>query len=83
MKPEDIYKDFYKAMLEDPACKHLLESAKDKDEKEKLEVAIKNLSNFFQKDFFDPLAERLKDDNFVEALNKKVEKFINNKEKDK
>lgn len=77
MKPEDIYKDLHKAMLDDEKYQQILNSIKDENEKKQVSEFVERIMNYFQANVFDPLAEQLENESdFKEAVVKKMEGVI-------
>jgi len=83
MNVEEIHKNLHKALIEDEKYQQIMKSIADKEEKKQLSEFMERFMNYFQEKVFNPLSEKIDNDQeFKDALYKKMDSLIPNKGKE-
>lgn len=78
-----MHKDIHKALIEDEKYKQFMNAMEDEEEKKQLSEFMKRFMGYFQEKMFNPLQEKMEDQEFKDAIYQKFDSIIPNKGKDK
>lgn len=71
-------KDLYKTLIEDEKYQEAVKSLESEEERKALDSYMKSIMEAFQSQLFDPILEKLEnDEEFKKEVSKKVEGIIN------